>query len=65
MNREQEIRGIAYEIWIKEGRPTGHALEHWLRAEAVWNQKQSGSAIGTPQTATVQAQQKTSLRARR
>ncbi len=24
----------AYEIWVREGCPEGHDLEHWLRAEA-------------------------------
>ncbi|SOC36700.1 hypothetical protein SAMN05892877_10338 [Rhizobium subbaraonis] len=24
----------AYEIWVREGCPKGHDLEHWLRAEA-------------------------------
>ena len=29
---EQAIRERAYLIWIEEGRPEGHDLEHWLRA---------------------------------
>jgi hypothetical protein len=32
--REQAIRGRAFEIWEQEGRPHGKQLEHWLRAEA-------------------------------
>ena len=29
-----EIALCAYAIWDKEGRPQGHATEHWLQAEA-------------------------------
>jgi hypothetical protein len=27
------IRTRAYEIWDNEGRPEGHAVEHWLQAQ--------------------------------
>ena len=27
------MRRRAYEIWEKEGRPEGRALEHWLQAK--------------------------------
>lgn len=29
---EEEIRARAYQIWEEEGRPEGHAQEHWYRA---------------------------------
>jgi nucleotide-binding universal stress UspA family protein len=32
--RGQEVRERAYAIWEHEGRPEGHMLDHWLRAEA-------------------------------
>lgn len=31
---EQQIAGRAYEIYLLEGKPDGHAMEHWLQAEA-------------------------------
>jgi hypothetical protein len=31
--QEREIALAAYYIWEKEGRPQGHELDHWLRAE--------------------------------
>lgn len=31
---EERIRERAYEIWERDGRPEGKAVEHWLRAEA-------------------------------
>lgn len=34
---EQAIRERAYAIWEEEGRPEGHHLDHWLRAEAEIN----------------------------
>jgi hypothetical protein len=36
MGRNDEIRYIAYGIWEREGRPEGHALEHWQKAEKTW-----------------------------
>ena len=33
-DRDRAIRERAYAIWEEEGRPEGHHLRHWLRAEA-------------------------------
>jgi hypothetical protein len=38
--KDNEIRLIAFRIWEQEGRPNGHAVEHWLRAEKIWEGKQ-------------------------
>ncbi len=40
MEREQEIRIIAYRIWEEEGYGEGNHLEHWLRAEIIWEDLQ-------------------------
>jgi hypothetical protein len=40
MGREEEIKVIAYSIWEEEGCCHGHDVEHWLRAEVVWEEKQ-------------------------
>ena len=34
MDKAAEIAECAYFIWLREGRPEGKALEHWLQAEA-------------------------------
>jgi hypothetical protein len=39
-NRDEEIRQIAYYLWLDEGRPDGRHVEHWLRAEAIWRARQ-------------------------
>ena len=39
MEREEEIRVIAYSIWEQEGYVDGQDVEHWLRAEAIWEEK--------------------------
>jgi hypothetical protein len=39
MNPEHEVQLIAYHIWEEKGRPHGCDLEHWLKAEAVWQEK--------------------------
>lgn len=33
MDDRRRIREWAYDLWEKEGRPTGRALNHWLEAE--------------------------------
>ncbi len=39
MAREDEIRLIAYGIWEQEGYVDGRDVEHWLKAEAIWEEK--------------------------
>ena len=34
MNRDAEIRDLAYHLWEEAGRPGGRDQEFWLRAEA-------------------------------
>ena len=41
MEREEEIRRLAYSIWEKEGYPHGRDIEHWLKAETIWQGKYS------------------------
>jgi hypothetical protein len=36
MARDDEIRTIAYYIWQEDGCVHGHDCEHWIRAEAIW-----------------------------
>ena len=40
MGREDEIRIIAFYIWEEENRPDGRDVEHWLKAETIWETKQ-------------------------
>ncbi len=64
MGREDEIRLIAYSIWEEEGCPDGKDCEHWMRAEAIWeeDQKPKTSAKSSKQadkpTAKVKAAKK-------
>ena len=39
MDREDEIRLIAYQIWEEEGCKDGQDCEHWFRAETLWEKK--------------------------
>jgi hypothetical protein len=47
MNHEDEIRLIAYQIWEDEGHPDGVHVEHWIRAESIW-QEQHSQAVAEP-----------------
>ena len=35
MNREEEIRQVAYKLWQEEGCPDGYEIQHWLRAKMI------------------------------
>jgi hypothetical protein len=37
MDRENDIRIIAYHIWEAEGCPDGRDCEHWVQAELIWD----------------------------
>ena len=41
MERENEIKLIAYQIWEEEGCCEGRDMDHWIKAEVVWKQKQA------------------------
>ena len=31
---DRAVRTAAYYLWVREGRPEGKALDHWLRAKS-------------------------------
>jgi Protein of unknown function (DUF2934) len=39
MNRDEEIREVAYKLWQEEGYPHGYEVQHWLKAEEIWQEK--------------------------
>ena len=39
MDREEGIRIIAYQIWEEEGCCHGNDVEHWLKAETIWQER--------------------------
>ena len=41
MISEDRIRERSHQIWLREGRPEGRALDHWLMAEAELRTEQS------------------------
>lgn len=48
MERDEEIREIAYRIWQQEGFPAGCEVKHWLRAEVLWEQEHRQKAKSRP-----------------
>jgi hypothetical protein len=52
MHHEQEVQMIAYQIWEEKGREHGHDMEHWLKAEAIWQEKHDRETL-TVQPAAV------------
>jgi hypothetical protein len=69
MAREDEIRLIAYDIWQEDGCPNGRDCEHWIKAEALWEEKQKqrsdSKAIKTEPKQTIQKNPKSNSARRR
>jgi len=42
-DREERIRGRAYEIWKREGSPPGRENDHWLEAEQELDAENTGA----------------------
>jgi hypothetical protein len=42
--RDEEIRQIAYHLWLDEGCPHGRQEEHWFKAESIWRARQAEAA---------------------
>ena len=47
MGREEEIRIIAYRIWVEENYCHGRDVEHWLKAEVAWEESQKNETTTT------------------
>jgi hypothetical protein len=41
VSREEKIKKIAYDLWQQEGCIDGHDVEHWIKAETIWNKQQN------------------------
>jgi Protein of unknown function (DUF2934) len=39
VERDAEIRELAYRLWQSEGYPHGYDVQHWLKAEAIWQEE--------------------------
>lgn len=39
IERDAEIRELAYGIWQEEGYRHGYDVQHWLKAEAIWRER--------------------------
>ena len=50
-NREDEIRRIAYQLWLDEGCPHGRHLDHWFQAESIWREQQAAKPPADPRPA--------------
>ncbi len=50
-SREDEIRQIAYQLWLDEGCPHGRHLDHWFKAESLWREQQEAKQPEAPRPA--------------
>ena len=39
IDRDEEIRQLAYRLWQESGCPNGSDLQHWLKAQELWQEK--------------------------
>ncbi len=51
MKRQEEIQGIAYQLWEQANHPEGRALDHWLLAEKMVTE-QNRQVVSQPQART-------------
>ena len=58
MGKEDEVKLIAYTIWEQEGYPAGLDLDHWFRAEIIWEENQKKPAKEESKTEQKQAVKK-------
>ena len=63
-NRDEEIRQIAYYLWLEEGRPDGRHLEHWLRAESIWRARHEIKGLHEPTPSRAKGTRKRTTNAR-
>lgn len=54
MHHDQELQLIAYQIWEEEGRQHGHDMEHWQKAEAIWQEKYGRETLSLQHAAAPQ-----------
>ena len=47
VERDEQIRELAYRIWQEEGYPHGYEVQHWLKAETMWLEKHRAKRIPT------------------
>ncbi len=47
-SREEEIRQIAYQLWLDEGCLHGRHLDHWLKAESIWREQRVAKELEQP-----------------
>ena len=45
MDREEEIRSLAYQLWEEECCPQGRDLEHYFKAEAIMLHQQRHGVV--------------------
>ncbi len=48
IERDEQIRQLAYKFWQEAGCPNGADLQHWLKAEEVWRENQPGEKRTKP-----------------
>lgn len=36
INQDEEVRQLAYRIWLEAGCPQGADVQHWLKAQEIW-----------------------------
>ena len=59
IDRDEEIRQLAYGIWQEAGCPNGSDLQHWLQAKELWLEIHSPKSRPKPSKARKPRQTRT------
>lgn len=62
-NADEEIRQIAYYLWLDEGCFDGRHHEHWFKAEEIWHAQQTAAAPGNAKPVRARKQAPTNQQA--
>lgn len=62
-SREDEIRQIAYQLWLDEGCAHGRHLDHWFKAESIWREQQAAKQPKHPGQAKAKPKRKSAAAA--
>ena len=59
IDRDEEVRQLAYRIWQEAGCPNGSDLQHWLQATELWREIHSPKSRPKPTKAKKPRQTRT------
>lgn len=64
-NHDEDIRQIAYQLWLDEGCPQGRHVDHWIKAESIWRERQAAKPAARTRAVKAPAKKRSTAAASR